>query len=81
MTNNGKICKNCGHEYWDWDICCQKPLFDFQKRKQKPEKILKKIKKLSDINPYCLDICLEDMVRLVDTIQQINELCKEVKDE
>ncbi len=28
MTNNGKICKNCGYQYFDWDLCCQEPLFN-----------------------------------------------------
>ena len=56
MTNNGKTCKNCGLKYWNWDICCQKPLFDTPEKKQKPKitteqynNLIKTIKKLQEI--------------------------------
>jgi len=43
------------------------------------DEVLKEIKNLSDINPYCLDTNLKDVVMLVNTIQKIHKLCKGIK--
>ena len=56
-----------------------KIIHDLNKTSIRRGEALEAIKSLSDINPYCLEVTLEDTIRLVNTIEQIHKLCKEAE--
>ncbi len=63
MTNNGKICKNCGHKYFGWDPCCQEPLFNTQTI-------------TTDTEVKMPEITLEEHNSLIKTVKELQRICK-----